>query len=157
MSSGGDETFIKVVQDRLLSTMTLEDAKPHFFELYAWISERIFDDDLCCFNEQGSFFRDEQTVYIPNTGDGAKLVFLDRCVWQGPSWLRTVYALAFHEEYRSDLKIQRLFQDGLLLDNVDWGIYITELKRLHSIGVGLIAETQRIYQAIMEDIKDKED
>lgn len=157
VSGGGDETFIKVVQDRLLSTMTLEDAKPHFLELYGWISERVFDDDLCCFNEQGSLFRDEQTVYIPDTGDGAKLVFLDQCVWQGPSWLRTVYALAFHEEYGSDLKIRRLFQDGLLLDDADWGTYMTELMRLHSIGVGSIAETQRIYQAIMEDIEDEED
>jgi hypothetical protein len=44
VSSGGTVAFMKVVKDRLLSTMTLEDAKPHFFELYRWISERSFND-----------------------------------------------------------------------------------------------------------------
>jgi hypothetical protein len=44
VSGDGAATFIKVVKDRLLSTMTLEDAKPHFFELYRWISERLSDD-----------------------------------------------------------------------------------------------------------------
>jgi hypothetical protein len=44
VSGGGAATFIMVVKDRLLSTMTLEDAKPHFFELYRWISERLSDD-----------------------------------------------------------------------------------------------------------------
>jgi hypothetical protein len=44
VSGGGAATFIMVVKDRLLSTMTLEGAKPHFFELYRWISERLSDD-----------------------------------------------------------------------------------------------------------------
>jgi hypothetical protein len=44
VSGGGTVAFMKVVKDRLLSTMTLEDAESHFFELYRWISEGSFDD-----------------------------------------------------------------------------------------------------------------
>jgi hypothetical protein len=39
VSGGGAATFFEVIQDRLLSTMTLEDAKPHFFEVYGSISD----------------------------------------------------------------------------------------------------------------------
>ncbi|GIJ91895.1 hypothetical protein Asppvi_010870 [Aspergillus pseudoviridinutans] len=157
VSSGGAATFIKVVKDRLLSTMTTEDAKPHFFELYRWISERLFDDDPCCSDVHWGFFDDERTVYIPNSGDGAKLVCLDQCVWHGPLWLRTAHALAFHEEYASDSKIRRLFLDTLDVKDADWGTYMTELLHLQDVGVGLLEETQRIYQAIVEDIEDGED
>ncbi|KAF4151435.1 hypothetical protein CNMCM6069_003854 [Aspergillus lentulus] len=149
VSGGGAAAFIKVIKDRLLSTMTLEDAKPHFFELYRWISERSFDD-------LWEFFDDEKTVYIPDSGDGAKLVRLDQCVWHGPSWLRTAYALALHEEYASDWKIRRLFSDTLTVQDADWGTYMTELMHLQDVGVGLIEETRRVYQAITEDIRNEE-
>ncbi|GIC88120.1 uncharacterized protein Aud_004511 [Aspergillus udagawae] len=150
VSGGGAATFIMVIKDRLLSTMTLEDAKPHFFELYRWISERLSDD-------LWEFFDNKKIVYIPNRGDGAKLVCLDQCVWYGSSWLRTVYALAFHEEYASDSKIQGLFLHTLDVQDADWGTYMTEIMHLQDVGVGLIEETRRIYQAIMEDIEDEED
>jgi hypothetical protein len=57
--------------------MILEDAKLHFFKLYRWISERVFNKDLYCFNKYSKFFFNEQSVYIPNSGDGAKLVSLN--------------------------------------------------------------------------------
>ncbi|KAF7154875.1 hypothetical protein CNMCM5623_003133 [Aspergillus felis] len=175
--SGDEEvTFIKVVKDRLLSTMTLEDAKPHFFELYRWISERLFFEDVdidsseedsetdlnriipeILLGDLREFFNDEEIVYIPNSGDGAKLVCLNQCVWHGPSWLRTVYALAFHEEYAIDSKIRGLFLEAHLVPDADWGTYMAELWHLQDVGVGLIEETRRIYQAIMEDIEDQED
>jgi hypothetical protein len=157
VSGGGAATFVNVVKDRLLSTMTLEDAKPHFFELYRWVSERLFDDDLCCSDVLGGFFDDEKTVYISNSGDCAKLVSLDQCVWYGPSWLRTVYALALHEEYASDSTIRDLFRHTLDVQNADWGTYIAELMHLQDVGVGLIEETRRIYQSILEDIKYEKD
>ncbi|RHZ58397.1 uncharacterized protein CDV56_107365 [Aspergillus thermomutatus] len=157
VSGNGAATFIKVVKYRLLSIMTLEDAKPHFFELYRWISDRLFDDGLCFSDVHWEFFDDEKTVYIPNSGDGAKLVCLDQCVWHGPSWLRTVYALAYHEEYASDSKIRGLFLGTLDVQEADWGTYMTELMHLQDVGVSLIEETRRIYRAIMEDIEDEED
>ncbi|GFF43835.1 hypothetical protein IFM51744_05610 [Aspergillus udagawae] len=150
VSGDGAATFIRVVKDRLLSTMTLEDAKPHFFELYRWLSERLSDD-------LWEFFDDEKIVYIPISGDGANLVCLDQCVWYGPSWLRTVYALAFHKEYASDSKIRDLFLHTLDVQDADWGTYMTELMHFQDVGVGLVEETRRIYQAIMEDIEDEED
>ncbi|KAL4889661.1 hypothetical protein BDV59DRAFT_104384 [Aspergillus ambiguus] len=143
-------TFVKNIKDRLLSTMTLEKAKPHFFEVYSWIAERIFDDIWRSFD-------DEKAVYIPNSGDGAKLVRLDQCVWSGPSWLRTVYALAFHEEYANNPKIRGLFLDTLSVQSADWGTYMTELIHLQDVGVSLIEETRRIYQAILEDAEVEED
>ncbi|KAF4237450.1 hypothetical protein CNMCM6805_006948 [Aspergillus fumigatiaffinis] len=149
VSSGGTVAFMKVVKDRLLSTMTLEDAKPHFFELYRWISERSF-------NDLGEFFDDQNTVYIPDSGDVAKLVYLDQCVWNGPSWLLTAYALVLHEEYASDWKIRCLFSDTLTVQDADWGTYMTELLHLQDVGVGLIEETRRIYEAIAEDISEKD-
>ncbi|GFG16751.1 hypothetical protein IFM5058_08119 [Aspergillus udagawae] len=169
VSGGGAATFIKVYKDRLLSTMTLEDTKPHFFELYRWISETFAEDGEVDFSlpfrwiseklidDLWEFLEDEKIFYIPNSGDGAKLVCLDQCVWHGPSWLRTVYALSFHEEYASDSKIRDLFLHTLDVQDADWGTYMTELMYLQNLGVGLIEETRRIYQAIMEDIEDEED
>jgi hypothetical protein len=102
-------------------------------------------------------FEAEKVVYIPNTGDGAKLVSLSECVWSGPSWLRTVHALASHEEYTSDSKIRGFFLDTLGVENADWGTYLTELKHLQVVGVDAIEKTQRIYQAIMEDAENEDD
>ncbi|KAL5365351.1 hypothetical protein BJX96DRAFT_158998 [Aspergillus floccosus] len=145
---GTAATFIKVIQDRLLSAMTLEDAKPHFFEVYGsisgWTSEESLDDAW-------QYLDEEEAVYIPNTGDGAKLVHLSECIWSGPSWLRTVHALASHEEYRSDLEVRRLFSDRFGVENADWRTYLVELRHLQEVGVRSIEETRRIYQAIMED------
>ncbi|KAK6811087.1 hypothetical protein RU639_012921 [Aspergillus parasiticus] len=148
VSDGGVATFVKVIKNHLLSTMTLEKAKLHFFEIYSWISERPFD-------ELWEFFH-EEVVYIPNSGDGAKLVCVDQCVWHGPSWLQTMYALAFHEEYVSDSKIRGLFLGTLDVQSADWGTYMTELLHLQDVGVSLIEETRRIYQAIMEDAEDED-
>lgn len=103
------------------------------------------------------YFEDEKAVYIPNTGDGAKLVSLGECVWSGPSWLRTVHALASHEEYTSDSKIRESFSDKLGVENPDWGTYLTELIHLQVVGVDAIEKTQRIYQAIMEDAENEDD
>ncbi|KAE8421512.1 hypothetical protein BDV36DRAFT_304643 [Aspergillus pseudocaelatus] len=145
---GGVATFVNVIKDHLLSTMTLEDAKLHFFELYSWVSERPFDELWEFFNEE--------VVYIPSSVDGAELVCVDQCVWHGPSWLRTVYALACHEEYASDSKMRSLFLDSLNVQNADWGTYMTELMHLQDVGVSVTEETRRIYQAIMEDAEDED-
>ncbi|KAE8331573.1 hypothetical protein BDV39DRAFT_218811 [Aspergillus sergii] len=146
VSGGGVATFVKVIKDHLLSTMTLEKAKLHFFEIYSWISERPL-------GELWELF-DEEVVYIPNSGDGAKLVCVDQCVWNGPSWLQTMYALASHEEYVSDSKIRGLFLGTLYVQSADWETYMTELLHLQDVGVSLMEETRRIYQAIMEDAED---
>ncbi|KAE8138778.1 hypothetical protein BDV38DRAFT_281708 [Aspergillus pseudotamarii] len=148
VSGDGVATFVNVIKDRLLSTMTLEDAKLHFFEVYSWVSERPFDELWEFFNEE--------VVYIPSSADGAQLVCVDQCVWHGPSWLRTVYALACHEEYASDSKMRSLFLDSLNVQSADWGTYMTELMHLQDVGVSLTEETRRIYQAIMEDAEDED-
>ncbi|KAE8379843.1 hypothetical protein BDV26DRAFT_291000 [Aspergillus bertholletiae] len=147
VSGDGATTFVKLFKDLLLCTTTLEDAKPHFFEVYNWLSERPFED-------LWQSFDDETAVYIPDIGDGAELVHLDQCVWNGPSWLRTMHALALHEEYANDSKIRGLFLDTLNVQNADWGTYMTELIHLQDVGVSSSLETQRIYQAIMEDAED---
>ncbi|GES66760.1 hypothetical protein ATEIFO6365_0002063400 [Aspergillus terreus] len=156
VSGGGAVTFVEVIQDRLLSTMTLEDAKPHFFEVYGSMSDWTCDESLQDIWEYFKF-EAEKAVYIPNTGDGAKLVSLSECVWSGPSWLRTVHALASHEEYTSDSKIRGFFLDTLVVENADWGTYLTELKHLQVVGVDAIEKTQTIYQAIMEDAENEDD
>lgn len=46
VSGGGAATFVEVIQDRLLSTMTLEDAKPHFFEVYGSMSDWTCEKSL---------------------------------------------------------------------------------------------------------------
>jgi hypothetical protein len=115
-----------------------------------------FQAALFCSDVDREFFDDQKTMYIPDSGDGAKLVCLDQCVWHGPSWLRTAYALALHEEYASDSIILRLFSDTLTVRDADWGTYRTELLHLQDVGVGLIEETRRIYQAVAEDISEKD-
>lgn len=160
--------MMKVITDHLLSTMPLEDAKPHFFKLYQWISQRSFNNlqylryrrfpaSPFCSDVDRDFFNEEKTVYVLDRSDGAKLVSLDQCIWRGPSWLQTGYTLMLYEEYASNAKIRGLFSDILAVPDADTATYIAELIHVQDVGVGLIDKTQRVYQAIIKDIKDKED
>lgn len=50
-----------------------------------------------------------------------------------------------------------LFSDILAVLDADMATYIAELIHIWDVRVGLIDETRRVYQAIIEDMKDKED
>lgn len=103
------------------------------------------------------FFKRREVVFIPSTDGIAKLVRMDNCVWDGPSWLQASHALSLYNDYTKSSVVKYLFQDVLDVGKADRRLYLGELLYMVQVEMSNFDHLCKIYRAIMQNTEDDEE